>query len=112
MTVQDTQWPDSLWRSTAEPVPDFDELNQDIETDLLIVGAGYTGLSTALHAVDYVKDIVIIDQAQPGWGCSGRNGGQIHVQWKPDLAALKQLYPRQPVRDFYRDNGCGGSVGF
>ena len=56
MTVQDTQWPDSLWRSTAEPAPDFDELNQDIETDLLIVGAGYTGLSTALHAVDHAKD--------------------------------------------------------
>ena len=71
MTVQKTQWPDSLWRSTVESVPDFPKLNQDIETDLLIVGAGYTGLSTALHAVDDVNEVVIIDQAQPGWGCSG-----------------------------------------
>ena len=112
MTVQDTQWPDSLWRSTAEPVPDFDELNQDIETDLLIVGAGYTGLSTALHAVDHVKDIVIIDQAQPGWGCSGRNGGQIHVQWKPDLAALKQLYPGSQFETFIETMGAAVQLVF
>ena len=112
MTVQDTQWPDSLWRSTAEPVPDFDELNQDIETDLLIVGAGYTGLSTALHAVDHVKDIVIIDQAQPGWGCSGRNGGQIHVQWKPDLATLKQLYPGSQFETFIETMGAAVQLVF
>ena len=112
MTVQDTKWPDSLWRSTAEPVPDFDELNQDIETDLLIVGAGYTGLSTALHAVDHVKDIVIIDQAQPGWGCSGRNGGQIHVQWKPDLATLKQLYPGSQFETFIETMGAAVQLVF
>ena len=112
MTVQDTQWPDSLWRSTAEPAPDFDELNQDIETDLLIVGAGYTGLSTALHAVDHAKDIVIIDQAQPGWGCSGRNGGQIHVQWKPDLAALKQLYPGSQFETFIETMGAAVQLVF
>ena len=112
MTLQNTQWPDSLWRSTAEPVPDFDELNQDIETDLLIVGAGYTGLSTALHAVDHVKDIVIIDQAQPGWGCSGRNGGQIHVQWKPDLAALKQLYPGSQFETFIETMGAAVQLVF
>ena len=112
MTVQDTQWPDSLWRSTAEPAPDFYELNQDIETDLLIVGAGYTGLSTALHAVDHAKDIVIIDQAQPGWGCSGRNGGQIHVQWKPDLAALKQLYPGSQFETFIATMGAAVQLVF
>ena len=68
--MQQTQWPDSLWQSTAEPLRDFPELREDIETDLLIIGAGYTGLSTALHAADDVDHIVIVDQAQPGWGCS------------------------------------------
>ena len=105
MTMQQTQWPDSLWRSTAESFQEFAELDQDIETDLLIIGAGYTGLSTALHAADHVKDIVIIDQAQPGWGCSGRNGGQIHVQWKPDLAVLKQLYPDSQFETFIKTMG-------
>jgi len=70
VTVQKTEWPDSLWRSTAERLRDCPELHEDIETDLLIIGAGYTGLSTALHAADAIEQIVILDQAQPGWGCS------------------------------------------
>ena len=105
MTVQQNQWPDSLWRSTAEPLRDFPELLEDIETDLLIIGAGYTGLSTALHAADAIGHIVILDQAQPGWGCSGRNGGQVHGQWKPDLAVLKQLYPGSQFDAFIKTLG-------
>ena len=105
MTVQKTEWPDSLWRSTAEPLRDFPELHEDIETDLLIIGAGYTGLSTALHAADAIEQIVILDQAQPGWGCSGRNGGQVHGQWKPDLAALKRLYPGSQFDAFIKTLG-------
>lgn len=103
--MQKTQWPDSLWRSTAEPLCDFPELHEDIETDLLIIGAGYTGLSTALHAADAIERIVILDQAQPGWGCSGRNGGQVHCQWKPDLAALKRLYPGSQFDAFIKTLG-------
>ena len=105
VTAQKTEWPDSLWRSTAEPLRDFTELHEDIETDLLIIGAGYTGLSTALHAADAIEQIVILDQAQPGWGCSGRNGGQVHGQWKPDLAALQRLYPGSQFDAFIKTLG-------
>ena len=103
--MQKTEWPDSLWRSTAERLRDCSELHEDIETDLLIIGAGYTGLSTALHAADAIEQIVILDQAQPGWGCSGRNGGQVHGQWKPDLAALKRLYPGSQFDAFIKTLG-------
>ena len=72
-------WPNSLWRVTADAGLNFGRLEESIETDLLIVGAGYTGLSTALHAIENTDDVVIIDQVQPGWGCSGRNGGQVHL---------------------------------
>ena len=92
--------PNSLWNATAEPFSAVDRLEGDIETDLLIVGAGYTGLSTALHSIDSIKDIVIIDQMQPGWGCSGRNGGQINPQWKPPLSILQQLYPGDTFNAF------------
>jgi glycine/D-amino acid oxidase-like deaminating enzyme len=112
--------PDSLWKATAEPLEALDCQQNDIDTDLLIIGAGYTGLSTALHAIGAVsgddnnddsitvkptksgpiKDIVVIDQAQPGWGCSGRNGGQIIPHWKAPLKQLKKLYPGQQFDPF------------
>lgn len=93
-------WPDSLWKATAELFDPVDSLQTDLNTDLLIIGAGYTGLSTALHAVDSFKDTVVIDQAQPGWGCSGRNGGQINPQWKSPLSLLRNLYPGQSFDSF------------
>ena len=93
-------WPNSLWRVTADAGLNFGRLEESIETDLLIVGAGYTGLSTALHAIEKTDDVVIIDQAQPGWGCSGRNGGQVHPQWKSELQALKGMYPGDQFNSF------------
>ena len=100
MSDNSLEWPDSLWKASATPVRRFEPLTADIDTDLLIVGAGYTGLSTALHAVDSIGDIVVIDQAQPGWGCSGRNGGQINPQWKPSLGKLQVLYAGDQFNQF------------
>ncbi len=68
-----TIWPDSLWYASAEPLDTLDGLDEYIDTDVLVIGAGYTGLSAALHLTDSINDVVVIDQAQPGWGCSGRN---------------------------------------
>ena len=99
MTNSETVWPNSLWKATAQSFADLEPLPGDIDTDLLIIGAGYTGLSCALHSISSIKNIVVIDQAQPGWGCSGRNGGQINPQWKPSLDQLKRMFPGN---EFYR----------
>ncbi len=95
-------WPDSLWGSTTPSVDRLPSLKEDIHTDLLIIGGGYTGLSTALHGGSMFSSIVIIDQAQPGWGCSGRNGGQINPQWKSSLSHLKSQYSQNEFDDFIK----------
>ena len=100
MAKSNTVWPDSLWKTTAQPLANLEQLSGDIDTDLLIIGAGYTGLSSALHSIDSIKDIVVIDQAQPGWGCSGRNGGQINPQWKPSLPQLRHKFPGHEFGQF------------
>lgn len=63
----------------AETVPDFGfshaSASGNINADVVIMGAGFTGLSAALHlALDGV-DVVVVDSKYPGWGASGRNGG-------------------------------------
>tara|TARA_B100001121_G_scaffold292895_1_gene294965 strand:- start:721 stop:1074 length:354 start_codon:yes stop_codon:yes gene_type:complete len=54
-------------------------LNESIETDYLVVGAGYTGLSAArvLARIDPSKRIVIVDSQFAGEGASGRNSGYL-----------------------------------
>ena len=75
-------WPNSLWRATAIPLQPLPALENLIETRVGIVGAGYTGLSTALHLAERDVASVVVDRNQPGWGCSGRNGGQVNPNWK------------------------------
>ncbi|MEK9942708.1 MAG: FAD-binding oxidoreductase [Gammaproteobacteria bacterium] len=56
--------------------------------DVLVIGAGYTGLCAALQTARGGKNTLVIDRHEPGWGCSSRNGGQISTGIKPDYHAL------------------------
>src|SRR5258705_3496694 len=76
----------SVWTVSAEPPPETQPLEGDRRADVMVVGAGYTGLSAALHLAERGADVVVLDAAEPGWGASGRNGGQIipRLQHDPD----------------------------
>ena len=65
----------SLWYATAAPAPDLPALEEEIETDVCIVGAGYTGLSTALHLAPEGVRTVVLEAEEVGYGGSGRNAG-------------------------------------
>ncbi|MGB8622398.1 MAG: FAD-dependent oxidoreductase, partial [Paracoccaceae bacterium] len=63
------------WRGTAEQA-DYPALDGDATCDFAVIGAGYTGLSAALHlARDHDADVTVLEAEDPGWGASGRNGG-------------------------------------
>ena len=70
--------PDSLWAATAPSGPECPPLTSNGAADVVVVGAGYTGLSTALHLAAAGRRVVVLDAGEPGWGCSGRNGGQVN----------------------------------
>ena len=67
----------SLWSATANETPTCPTLTAEIEADVAIVGAGFTGLSAALHLAELGKQVVVLEAQTPGWGASGRNGGQV-----------------------------------
>ena len=68
----------SLWSATANSSPDCPELRADVEADVAIIGAGFTGLSAALHLLQLGRRVVVLEAHTPGWGASGRNGGQVN----------------------------------
>lgn len=69
--------PDSYWAATAGPEPvGCEPVASDFDTDIAVVGGGYTGLSCAYHlARDHGIKAHVLEAHRVGWGCSGRNGG-------------------------------------
>lgn len=78
--------PDSLWAATAAPAPETPKLEGEVRTQVCVVGGGFTGLSAALHLAEAGAQTVLLEGAEPGWGASGRNGGQViaGLKWDPD----------------------------
>lgn len=77
MNTTNVRWPDSLWAATAPAGPVLPELIGTEQADVIVVGAGFTGLSTAIHLREAGVDVAIVEAAEPGWGASGRNNGQV-----------------------------------
>ncbi|NVN43222.1 FAD-binding oxidoreductase [Asaia siamensis] len=73
-------------------------LTGEARAQIVVIGAGLTGLSAALHLSEAGHDVVVLDAHEPGWGASGRNGGQIN----PGLKAT----PEQVLRDFGPERGA------
>src|SRR3954463_4126577 len=70
-------WPDSLWAAVTPAGPELPKLLGAAEADVIVIGAGFTGLSAALHLREAGVDVAIIEAMAPGWGASGRNNGQV-----------------------------------
>jgi glycine/D-amino acid oxidase-like deaminating enzyme len=75
--ARDVPWPASLWAAATPSGPDLPELAGTAKADVVIIGAGFTGLSTALHLRETGVDVAIVEAMEPGWGASGRNNGQV-----------------------------------
>ncbi len=76
---------ESLWAATAPPGPALTAFGGDAVADMVVIGGGFTGLSAALHLADNGADVMVLDAAYPGFGASGRNGGQVipGLKWNP-----------------------------
>lgn len=78
----------SLWAATAPPAAQTPPLDAATEADICIIGGGYAGLSTALHLAERGISAVVLEAEEPGWGGSGRNGGQVIPGIKYDPSEL------------------------
>lgn len=116
-----TQFPPvpSYYAASANRAPARPALQGSCQADVCVVGAGYTGLSTALFLAEAGFRVVVLEAATVGWGASGRNGGQIvnsfsrdldnierqttpdHLRLLADMAFEGSRIIRQRVRDYH-----------
>ena len=82
----------SLWGATAGVAPSLPELKGPLRAQVLIIGAGYTGLSAALHLCESGVDVAVLEAAALGDGGSGLNGGHVIAGVKHDPDTLEQMF--------------------
>lgn len=67
----------SYYAATVNDVTDHAPLRGEHSTDVCVIGAGFTGISAALHLAERGYRVTVVEAHKVGWGASGRNGGQM-----------------------------------
>ncbi|KZD01440.1 MULTISPECIES: FAD-binding oxidoreductase [unclassified Thalassospira] len=95
------QYPDSYYAATANATAPFAKLEGDQTCDIVIIGGGFTGLSSALHLSERGYDVILLEAHRVGWGASGRNGGQVGSGQRREQDELEQMVGRDDAHKLW-----------
>jgi hypothetical protein len=88
----------------TEVAPDSAPLRQDDTTDVVIIGGGIAGLSTAYELSQRGQDVVVIDRAAIGQGMTARTTAHLASVSDDSFEALIRLRGLEPAKTFYRSH--------
>ena len=94
---------DSAYWWDTTPAPMADEVSLPQETDVVVIGSGYTGLCAAIQTARAGRKTVVLDAQRLGWGCSTRNGGQVTSLLKPPLSLLARKYGTEQALKIHQE---------
>ncbi|MCB1690398.1 MAG: FAD-binding oxidoreductase [Halioglobus sp.] len=85
--------PSSYYAATRREAAEFPVLSNEVRSDVCVVGAGFTGIATALTLAERGYNVTVLEHHRVGWGASGRSGGQM-LGGLPGEAALEKYWGR------------------
>ena len=88
----------SYYAASANPTPQRPPLQGLVEADICVIGAGYTGISTALFLLEQGFSVRVLEAVKVGFGASGRNGGQIVNSYSRDIDVIERTLPAPQAR--------------
>ena len=107
LTANDTpgEYPRSYYADVVDHLDRFSAAEGDLTCDVCVIGAGFTGLSTAYHLAQRGYDVVVLEAQRVGFGASGRNGGQASTGQRRDQEDLEAMVGDTHARALW-DIGC------
>ena len=102
----------SLWEATASAPADYEPLDGPDRAEVVVIGAGYAGLSTAIALADRGVDVAMLETHEPGWGASGRNGGIVVPAMKVGPDEMVERFGETEGRRLHEFSGKAPDVVF
>ncbi|MEM5447419.1 NAD(P)/FAD-dependent oxidoreductase [Paraburkholderia guartelaensis] len=82
-------------------LPERPALAGDYYADVLVVGAGFSGLHTALRLALAGRRVAVVEASRVAWAASGRNGGQALLGWSCDMPPFVQALGLAGARELW-----------
>ena len=102
----------SYWETTTNTKENkYNEVNKNIQTNIVVIGGGYTGISCALSlAKNFNEDVVLVEAGHIGWGSSARNAGFCCIP--PAKMSVKKMfkkYGKEETKKFFKNTIDGSN---
>jgi gamma-glutamylputrescine oxidase len=91
----------SYWAASSQHTEAHAPLDGDRDVDVIVVGAGFTGLSAAHHLQQAGLKCLVLEACEVGWGASGRNGGMVVPRYKFTFPELETRYGAESAVSMY-----------
>ena len=101
----------SYWEDTTSDNLNLEKLTEDINSEIVVIGGGYTGLLCAINLIEnYNLDVILVEAGKIGWGASSRNAGfNCLPPSKMSFKKLQTIYGIEETRKFFKNSVEGSN---
>jgi glycine/D-amino acid oxidase-like deaminating enzyme len=101
----------SYWEDTSNENLEIDRLKKDTNSEIVVIGGGYTGLLCAINLIENHKlDVILVEAGKIGWGASSRNAGfNCLPPSKMSFKKMQSIYGMEETKKFFRNSVEGSN---